>query len=173
MILLVFRRYLTSIQMLQFVCVFIHALLPSFYDCGYPKIMPQVSLIPMRNWFLHYPIFNCILKNCSIKLWKSRFIVFYSSFANYYAMKKCCLLLNIMLVDFVPFTTQAHTDLTCNSIFVIPSKFSGFDCKRSSILLAVCKLLFLCLHQQENPEERGIVIAYMLYIHSLTIHIGC
>jgi len=52
------KRYLTSIQMLQFVCVFIHALLPSFYDCGYPKIMPQVLI--------------------------ANAVVFFSLFANFY-----------------------------------------------------------------------------------------
>ena len=39
---LILLRYLTRLQMIQFVCVFIHALLPLYFDCGYPKIMPKV-----------------------------------------------------------------------------------------------------------------------------------
>ena len=35
-------RYLTRLQMIQFVCVFFHALLPLVFDCGYPKIVPLV-----------------------------------------------------------------------------------------------------------------------------------
>ena len=35
-------RYLTRLQMVQFVCVFFHALLPLVLDCGYPKIVPLV-----------------------------------------------------------------------------------------------------------------------------------
>ena len=35
-------RYLTRLQMIQFVCVFFHALLPLLFDCGYPKIVPLV-----------------------------------------------------------------------------------------------------------------------------------
>ena len=30
-------------QMLQFILVFIHGMLPMYFDCGYPKIMPTVS----------------------------------------------------------------------------------------------------------------------------------
>ena len=30
-------------QMLQFILVFIHGMLPVYFDCGYPKIMPTVS----------------------------------------------------------------------------------------------------------------------------------
>ena len=40
-------RYLTRLQMVQFVCVFFHALLPLVLDCGYPKIVPLV-----RHFFL-------------------------------------------------------------------------------------------------------------------------
>ena len=36
-------RYLTRLQMLQFVCVFLHALQPLYYDCDYPRIIPKVS----------------------------------------------------------------------------------------------------------------------------------
>ena len=32
--------------MVQFILVFVHGLLPMYYDCGYPKIMPTVRL-----WF--------------------------------------------------------------------------------------------------------------------------
>ena len=38
-------RYLTRLQMIQFVCVFFHALLPLVFDCGYPKIVPLVCVI--------------------------------------------------------------------------------------------------------------------------------
>ena len=35
-------RYLTRLQMVQFILVFIHGLMPMYYDCGYPNIMPMV-----------------------------------------------------------------------------------------------------------------------------------
>ena len=41
-------RYLTRLQMFQFILVFIHGLLPMYYDCGYPKIMPTVTLCPQQ-----------------------------------------------------------------------------------------------------------------------------
>ena len=37
-----FYRYLTRLQMVQFILVFIHGLMPMYYDCGYPNIMPMV-----------------------------------------------------------------------------------------------------------------------------------
>ena len=54
-------RYLTKLQMLQFVCVMIHALLPMYFDCGYPKIMPQVIL---KGFFIRFWILSkgCIKK---------------------------------------------------------------------------------------------------------------
>ena len=40
-------RYLTRLQMVQFIGMILHGMLPMYYDCGYPKIMPAV-----RIWFL-------------------------------------------------------------------------------------------------------------------------
>ena len=40
-------RYLTRLQMVQFIMMILHGMLPMYYDCGYPKIMPMV-----RFWFL-------------------------------------------------------------------------------------------------------------------------
>ena len=36
-------RYLTSLQMIQFVCVFLHAVQPLYLDCDYPKLVPKVN----------------------------------------------------------------------------------------------------------------------------------
>jgi hypothetical protein len=44
-------RYLTRLQMAQFVCVFIHALLPLMFDCGYPKIVAQVMCLNAAAFF--------------------------------------------------------------------------------------------------------------------------
>jgi len=38
------KRYLTSMQLIQFVLVFIHAMVPIFYDCNFPKIFSYVIL---------------------------------------------------------------------------------------------------------------------------------
>ena len=35
-------RYLTRMQMIQFVIVFLHALQTLHYDCNYPRIIPKV-----------------------------------------------------------------------------------------------------------------------------------
>ena len=35
-------RYLTRMQMIQFVIVFLHALQTLYYDCNYPRIIPKV-----------------------------------------------------------------------------------------------------------------------------------
>ena len=37
-------RYLTRLQMVQFVGMILHGMLPMYYDCGYPKIMPAVRI---------------------------------------------------------------------------------------------------------------------------------
>ena len=42
-----FSRYLTRLQMVQFIGMILHGMLPMYYDCGYPKIMPAVTI-----WFL-------------------------------------------------------------------------------------------------------------------------
>ena len=36
-------RYLTRMQMLQFVLVFLHSLQTLYYDCNYPKIVAKVN----------------------------------------------------------------------------------------------------------------------------------
>ena len=41
-------RYLTRLQMLQFVCVFMHALQPLYYTCDYPKFVPKASQAACR-----------------------------------------------------------------------------------------------------------------------------
>merc|ERR1712236_105085 len=38
------KKYLTSMQLVQFVLVFIHAMVPIFYDCNFPKIFSYVIL---------------------------------------------------------------------------------------------------------------------------------
>jgi len=48
------KRYLTRMQMGQFVLVFLHALLPLYFQCGYPSIMPQVIVI---NTIIFFALF--------------------------------------------------------------------------------------------------------------------
>ena len=38
--------------MFQFILVFIHGLLPMYYDCGYPKIMPTVRIVVIETFCL-------------------------------------------------------------------------------------------------------------------------
>jgi len=51
------KRYLTRMQMLQFICVFIHALLPTYFDCGYPNIMPKVIIANATIFFVLFANF--------------------------------------------------------------------------------------------------------------------
>lgn len=51
------KRYLTRLQMVQFVCVFIHALLPLLFDCGYPEIMPKILLANAAVFFILFANF--------------------------------------------------------------------------------------------------------------------
>ncbi len=47
-------RYLTALQMAQFVLVFVHALLPLYYTCDYPIIVTKVmaTLVTLLTQFL-------------------------------------------------------------------------------------------------------------------------
>jgi len=51
------KKYLTRLQMIQFVCVFIHALLPLSFDCGYPKIMPKILIANAAVFFILFSNF--------------------------------------------------------------------------------------------------------------------
>jgi len=51
------KRYLTRLQMFQFILVFIHGLLPMYYDCGYPKIMPTVIVGNATIFFILFANF--------------------------------------------------------------------------------------------------------------------
>ena len=72
-------RYLTTLQMLQFVCVIIHGLLPSFYQCGYPNIVPKVSLhavdLPNKCLLITTKYLQIIVANA---------VIFFILFANFY-----------------------------------------------------------------------------------------
>jgi len=48
------KKYLTTLQLLQFVCVFLHALLPLYFQCDYPKIMP---LVVIANAVIFFTLF--------------------------------------------------------------------------------------------------------------------
>lgn len=57
------KKYLTSLQIVQFVFMIAHALVPVFVDCGYPRILlmiatPQVALI--LGLFVNFYIQNYI-----------------------------------------------------------------------------------------------------------------
>jgi len=51
------KKYLTRLQMIQFVCVFIHALLPIVYDCGYPKWIPIAVCLNVAAFFVLFANF--------------------------------------------------------------------------------------------------------------------
>jgi len=51
------KRYLTRLQMVQFIMVFVHGLLPMYYDCGYPKIMPTVIVGNATIFFILFANF--------------------------------------------------------------------------------------------------------------------
>ena len=57
--------------MVQFVCVFFHALLPLVFDCGYPKIVPLVSCFS----YFTSSMFQVICFNA---------VTFFVLFANFY-----------------------------------------------------------------------------------------
>jgi len=64
------KKYLTRLQMIQFVCVFIHALLPLYFDCGYPKIMPKILIANAAVFFIlfsNFYFFAYIKKNSAPK----------------------------------------------------------------------------------------------------------
>jgi len=53
------KRYLTSLQMVQFVLVFLHCLQPLFFQCDYPK---SITLLMIFNcilfWFFFYAFYK-------------------------------------------------------------------------------------------------------------------
>jgi len=51
------KKYLTRLQMIQFVCIFIHALLPLYFDCDYPKYMPKVLIANSFAFFILFANF--------------------------------------------------------------------------------------------------------------------
>jgi len=51
------KRYLTRLQMVQFILVFIHGLMPMYYDCGYPNIMPMVIVGNATIFFILFANF--------------------------------------------------------------------------------------------------------------------
>lgn len=51
------KRYLTRLQMLQFVCVFLHALQPLFYTCDYPSFVPKVIIANAAAFFILFANF--------------------------------------------------------------------------------------------------------------------
>ena len=67
-------RYLTRMQMIQFVIVFLHALQTLYYDCNYPRIIPKVRLLN--------GIF--IIKSSQFQLQTLNMVIFFVLFGNYY-----------------------------------------------------------------------------------------
>lgn len=60
------KKYLTTIQIVQFVIMIAHGLIPAFVDCGYPRILlslalPQVFLILVL--FINFYVQSYIVKN--------------------------------------------------------------------------------------------------------------
>jgi len=51
------KRYLTGLQMLQFVCVFLHALQPLYYSCDYPTLVPKVIIANAAAFFILFANF--------------------------------------------------------------------------------------------------------------------
>jgi len=51
------KRYLTKLQMVQFILIFSHGLLPIYFDCGYPKIMPTVIVANAIIFFILFANF--------------------------------------------------------------------------------------------------------------------
>jgi len=51
------KRYLTRLQMIQFIGMILHGLLPMYYDCGYPKIMPAVIVGNAAIFFILFANF--------------------------------------------------------------------------------------------------------------------
>ena len=68
-------RYLTRLQMIQFVIVFLHAFQTLYYDCNYPRIIPKVKLFILN--FLN-------LKSSSFQLQTLNMVIFFVLFGNYY-----------------------------------------------------------------------------------------
>jgi len=64
------KRYLTRLQMVQFVCVFFHALLPLVLDCGYPKIVPLAmcaNAVAFFVLFANFYFFAYVKKHQDVK----------------------------------------------------------------------------------------------------------
>jgi hypothetical protein len=53
-------RYLTALQMAQFVLIYIHAALPLFFQCDYPIVVTKVRAI-----FTTFYIFEMVKYGCS------------------------------------------------------------------------------------------------------------
>ncbi|XP_023340169.1 elongation of very long chain fatty acids protein AAEL008004 [Eurytemora carolleeae] len=51
------KRYLTSLQMIQFVFVFLHAVQPLYLDCDYPKLVPKVLIANALIFFFLFSNF--------------------------------------------------------------------------------------------------------------------
>lgn len=51
------KRYLTRLQMVQFIGMILHGMLPMYYDCGYPKIMPAVICGNAATFFILFANF--------------------------------------------------------------------------------------------------------------------
>jgi len=51
------KKYLTSMQLVQFVLVFIHAMVPIFYDCNFPKVFSYVILSHGAMFFVLFTNF--------------------------------------------------------------------------------------------------------------------
>ena len=66
-------RYLTRMQMIQFVIVFLHALQTLYYDCSYPRIIPKV---------IYY--YSRASSQISFQLMTLNMLIFFVLFGNYY-----------------------------------------------------------------------------------------
>lgn len=51
------KKYLTTLQIVQFVCVFCHGLLPLYFVCDYPQIMPKVLVANAVVFFILFANF--------------------------------------------------------------------------------------------------------------------
>ena len=45
-------RYLTTLQLVQFVTFFVHACFPLFFDCNFPVVFRQIAVLNEEDFFL-------------------------------------------------------------------------------------------------------------------------
>ncbi|XP_064482569.1 very long chain fatty acid elongase 7-like [Ornithodoros turicata] len=64
------KKYLTTLQITQFVVLLCHILIPVFYDCGYPRILivmafaqGTLGLVLFINFYIHEYMKRRVLKN--------------------------------------------------------------------------------------------------------------